>query len=194
MTTIHDIVMGPPVDGRACGGCVACCKVLGINEPDLFKPADEMCMHCTGRGCGIYPARPAMCRTWYCAWMRIPTMPAETRPDRMGVVFTLDRQPRPETPFDRLYFVGRVVDDAAALETQAARDTAAMFAQGPLPVFLAWGENRLLVYPRAELADAILKPEMTADPALVQEGLRWMEAYKPFAALADQVLRQAAKA
>ena len=71
MTTIHDLVLGPAIPARACGDCVACCRVLNIDEPDMVKPADQMCMHCTGKGCGIYDSRPNVCRVWDCAWRRI---------------------------------------------------------------------------------------------------------------------------
>jgi hypothetical protein len=68
---------------------------------------------------------------------------------------------------------------------------AGMLAYGPLPIFLTWGENRMLVYPRAPLADAILDPDGAADPALVEEGRAWMEKFAPFANLADEADRQA---
>ncbi len=191
MTTIHDLILGPALDSRPCGDCVACCQVLNIAEPDMVKPADQMCMHCTGTGCGIYDTRPTVCREWNCVWRRIDSMPPETRPDRMGVVFTIDRQADPQTPFDKLYFVGRAVSDPAALNGPHVPDVAGMLAYGPLPIFLTWGESRLLVYPRAPLADAILNPDQTADLALVEEGRIWMEKFAPFAKLADEADRQA---
>ena len=46
MTTIHDIVMGPAIQSRACGGCVACCQVLvaagGMNYPVALKAGVEL--------------------------------------------------------------------------------------------------------------------------------------------------------
>ena len=185
MKTIHDIVFGEAKPDRACGTCVACCKVLNINEPDLFKPADQLCMHCNGKGCGIYDSRPAICRTWNCAWRRIASMPIETRPDKLGVVFTLDRQANPQSLFDRLYVVGRAVDDAKALYSPETGNVAVMLAQGPLPIYLCAGEHRQLIYPREDLAAAIVNPFGPFDAALVAEGRAWAAKYEPFARLAD---------
>ncbi len=191
MTTIHDIVMGPAIEARACGDCVACCQVLNINEPDMVKPADQLCMHCTGTGCGVYASRPQVCRTWDCVWRRIDSMPPETRPDRLGVLFTIDRQAQPQTLFDRLYFVGRAVGDPTALHKTATGDVGAMLAHGPLPIFVTWEDNRKMVYPREVLAAAILDPFGPHDPALVEEGRAWMARYTPYADLADQAAKQA---
>jgi hypothetical protein len=189
MTTIHDLVLGPAIDARACGGCVACCQVLNIDEPDMVKPSDQMCMHCTGQGCSIYESRPQVCRTWNCVWRRIDTMPMETRPDQLGVLFTLDRQAEPQTPFDRLYFVARAVGDPQALKKQATLDVAHMLAHGPLPIFASWGDERQMIFPRAELAAAILDPEGGHAPGLVEEARAFMEKFEPFARLADESVR-----
>ena len=189
MTTIHDLILGPAIASRACGDCVACCQVLNINEPDMVKPADQMCMHCTGKGCGIYEARPQVCRTWDCVWRRIGTMPLETRPDHLGVLFTVDRQAEPQTPFDRLYFVARAVGAPEALGKTATTDVGVMLTHGPLPIFLSWGDERQMIYPRAELAAAILDPDGGHAPALVEEGRAFMNKFEPFARLADEAAR-----
>ena len=119
-------------------------------------------------------------------------MPPETRPDRLGVLFTIDRQSQPQTLFDRLYFVGRAVDDPTALNKTATADVGAMLAHGPLPIFVTWGEARKMVYPREALAAAILDPLGAHEPALVEEGRAWMARYTPYADLADKVAGQAA--
>jgi hypothetical protein len=191
MTTIHDIVLGAAKSDRACGDCVACCQVLNINEPEMVKPADQMCMHCTGKGCGIYDTRPSVCRTWDCVWRRIPSMPAATRPDKLGVVFTIDRQPEPQTLFDRLYFVGRAVGAPEALGKPETTDVGVMLSNGPLPVFISWGGERQMIVPRPALAAAIVDPLGPHDFTLVQEGRAWLAKYEPFARLADEATRQA---
>jgi hypothetical protein len=191
MTTLHDLVLGPAIPARACGDCVACCRVLNIDEPDMVKPADQMCMHCTGAGCGIYHSRPKVCREWDCAWRRIESMPPETRPDHLGVLCTIDRQAEPLTPFERLYFVARAVDVPEALNKGPAKDVCAMLAQGPLPIFAFWEGGRQMIYPRAELAAAILDPESGHPPALVEEGRAFMARFEPFARLAEEAVRQA---
>lgn len=192
MTTIHDIVLGPAKPQRACGDCVACCQVLNIDTPQMLKPAGQMCMHCTGKGCGVYPNRPTACREWDCAWRRVASMPPETRPDKLGVLFTIDRQAEPRSPFDRLYFVGRAVSEARALYTEDALNVASMLAAGPLPIYICAGDKRELIYPREDLAAAILHPDRPHDPALAEEGRAWMAKYEPFARLADEVAREIA--
>jgi hypothetical protein len=192
MATIHDIVLGPAKPERACGDCVACCKVLNIDEPDMLKPADHLCMHCTGKGCGIYATRPQVCRSWDCAWRRIASMPVETRPDKLGVVFTIDRQANPQTIFDRLYFVGRAVGWPGALHTENTFNVASMLAAGFLPIFISWGNERQLIYPREDLAAAILDPQGPHDPAMVEQARVWREKYEPFARLSDEVTHQLA--
>ena len=192
MTTIHDIVLGPAIADRACDDCVACCQVLNIDAPELVKPANQMCPHCTGQGCAIYDTRPQVCRTWDCVWRRIESMPLETRPDHLGVLFTIDRQADPQSVFDRLYFVARAVDEPEALKKQPTLDAAAMLAHGPLPIFACWDDERRMIYPRAELAAAILDPDGGHAPALVEEGRAFMARFEPFARLADEAVRQAA--
>ena len=142
-------------------------------------------MHCTGSGCAIYDSRPKVCRSWDCVWRRIGSMPMETRPDQLGVLFTIDRQPEPQTPFDRLYFVGRATGAPEALNRQASRDALAMLAQGPLPIFASWADGREMIFPRPEVAAAILDPAGGHAPALVAEGRAFMEKFEPFARLAD---------
>jgi hypothetical protein len=193
MTTIHDIVLGPAIPDRACGDCVACCQVLDIDEPELVKPADQMCEHCSGEGCSIHESRPQLCRDWDCVWRRIVSMPLETRPDHLGVLWTIDRQAHPRTTFDRLYVVARAVDEPEALKTGPNTDIAAMMAHGPLPIFAAWGDQRRLIYPRAELAEAILQPTRTHAPGLAAEGREFMDKFEPFARLAEESLRQAGR-
>ena len=69
-----------------------CCKLLGIT--DLEKPAARWCPHCRiGVGCGIYEARPHVCRTYACVWRtwREAGAPVEDdlRPDRCHVVIDM---------------------------------------------------------------------------------------------------------
>src|SRR5436190_15012694 len=74
-------VQGMVVEGRACGSCTLCCKVLDI--PALDKAAGKWCSHCQpGKGCGIYTARPAACRGFYCEWMISKGLGPEWRPER----------------------------------------------------------------------------------------------------------------
>ena len=72
-----------------CGGCTACCTVLGIKE--IRKPDYAPCPHLSAGGCGIYENRPTECRTYECVW-RSSNLPDELRPDRLGVILELHGQ------------------------------------------------------------------------------------------------------
>jgi len=58
----------PIIEGRSCGTCTLCCKVLSIKELD--KPQGKWCEHCdVGQGCRIYDRRPSECRDFYCGYL-----------------------------------------------------------------------------------------------------------------------------
>ena len=75
------------VAGRECGTCTACCVELTIDQPELQKLAGHVCPHCIlGQGCTIYPTRPLVCRTWFCAWRQLDWIGDALRPDRSDVL------------------------------------------------------------------------------------------------------------
>jgi hypothetical protein len=56
------------VEGRGCGSCTLCCRVLGIGE--ILKPPGQNCPDCAvGEGCTIYERRPRTCRDFYCGFL-----------------------------------------------------------------------------------------------------------------------------
>jgi hypothetical protein len=84
------------VEGRECGECTVCCKDLTVDTPTFKKLPGIACDHCIpSSGCGIYSARPDVCRTWFCGWRRIKWMDDTLRPDRSGILvrFTVDDIP-----------------------------------------------------------------------------------------------------
>lgn len=180
---LADLLYGPVHDDRPCGDCVACCIAPLIDTPEFKKAEGEVCPNCTGGGCAIYDARPGVCRTFNCAWKRIPTMPLETRPDKLGVMFTLERTLPPRNMFEHLFYVGVAVDDPRALETPLARDVLTMLSEGVLPVWVFWKGMKTLVHPNPDLADAILNPAPQRDRSLVRQGRDWLKRYAPFARL-----------
>lgn len=69
------------VTGRECGECNLCCKVIDIDVEEFRKPYNQWCQHAKPRrGCGIYPERPMVCRTWACQWLTDPTFVEEWYP------------------------------------------------------------------------------------------------------------------
>lgn len=74
------------LDKRRCGPCKACCSVLKIDTPEFRKPAQTLCPHHTGRGCGIYEIRPGVCREFLCGWRLFAELDDSWRPDLSGVL------------------------------------------------------------------------------------------------------------
>jgi hypothetical protein len=75
------------VAGRDCGACTACCVVPAIDQPDLQKPAGQICPNCIlGQGCTIYETRPLVCRRWFCAWRQLDWIGENLRPDQSDVL------------------------------------------------------------------------------------------------------------
>ena len=78
-----------PAPGRECGECSLCCKVPLIVPLD--KPAGRWCRHCTpGHGCGIWPTRPAVCRSFHCLWITDPRLGPEWKPSRAHFMIGFD--------------------------------------------------------------------------------------------------------
>ena len=179
--TLADVMFGPSRDDRSCGDCTACCVVTLIDTPELQKPEGQVCTNCTGSGCAVYDSRPGVCRTFNCAWKRIPSMPPETRPDKLGVMFTLERHLPPRNVFEHLYFVGVATGDPRALESPMAKDVILMLSEAALPVFVSHAGMKTLVHPEPHLADAIMNPAPQRDRTLVKRGRDWLKRYAPFA-------------
>jgi hypothetical protein len=79
------------VPDRECGSCTACCNDLAIVEPEMAKLPGVPCKHCIpGAGCAIYETRLRVCREYHCGWRSRPYMDESWRPDRSGVLITLE--------------------------------------------------------------------------------------------------------
>lgn len=78
------------VEGRKCGSCDMCCRVIGVDDPGLQKPPGTPCLFLNsihdGSGCcGIYNRRPAPCAQYRCMWLD-HELPDEAAPEHTGVV------------------------------------------------------------------------------------------------------------
>lgn len=83
---------------RSCNGCTACCSTTGVAA--LGKPPQCACVHETPTGCGIYGRHPYECKEYSCLW-RMGWGGEEDRPDRLGLLLHMDRDPW--HPDDLLY-------------------------------------------------------------------------------------------
>ena len=166
---------GDLAPGRECGDCTACCKISAINAPTLTKPAGVMCPHSTGSNCSIYADRPEPCRTFFCLWRRVGAMPDELRPDRIGVMFTIETIAQPSNPFERQFVIGRAVNSLADFETPGAKAALQTFiTRGDLPVWLSFQQERRLLHPYPALRDAILQ-QSSPPPALAADVRLWRQ-------------------
>jgi hypothetical protein len=74
-----------------CGGCTACCDIIGIRE--LGKPYYARCIHKSEHGCNVYQNRPASCADWRCGWhVRLLGDGTEFRPDVCGIMLQLEAE------------------------------------------------------------------------------------------------------
>jgi len=167
------------VADRQCGECMVCCSYMYINAPGLKKPADVLCDNCiVDKGCQIYDSRPNVCRTWHCLWRRVQTMSPELRPDKSGVIFSLNISYEPRHILENAYIVCMALADPSVFDTPAVSCMLDMFINdGSLPVWLSFQGSKTLAYPKPELADAIANPYTTIHKDLLEEGKIWSDRY-----------------
>ena len=132
-----------------------------------------MCQHCSGSNCTIYEDRPTQCRDFYCLWRRVGTMPDQLRPDRTGVMFTIEGNPQPQNPFEKVFVIARALNSVADFDKPIIREALNVFvSKGDLPVWLSFNQERRLFHPRAEVRDAILGGQAPSGP-LADEVRLW---------------------
>ena len=137
---------GGLVLGRSCGACTACCRVPAIAV--LAKPAGVLCRHSTGMACGIYQDRPEACARWHCLWRKIGALPDELRPDRSGVMFTIESRAPCADVLEGACIVGRAVNGARAFASVEVTEAFAMFTrEGSLPVWKVSGRKAIIMHP-----------------------------------------------
>jgi hypothetical protein len=174
-------LQGDGLTRRSCGGCVECCVALHVDLPELQKPPGVPCRHLTGGGCGIYDSRPSLCRVWHCLWRRTLAFPDLARPDRCGVIFSL--QPVYDLPW-RDVVVARALNSMDDFETPVVRAALDLIVESEqFPVDLVFRYKHRLLFPEAELADAILYPQLTPHAHLLERADRlrrqWVLAEQP---------------
>lgn len=74
-------------NGRTCGDCTLCCKLLPV--PEIGKLASHKCSHQRHTGCTVYHDTkrgfPISCAVWSCMWLLDSDLNC-LRPDRSGYV------------------------------------------------------------------------------------------------------------
>lgn len=171
--------LGPLVAGRTCGDCTICCTVLRIDTAELDKPAGTPCVHTSGLGCAIHATRPQLCRAWFCGWRRLATMPAAARPDRSGLLVSLDYEKSPRNCLEGVAIVVRSLTGRAAFEGRLAEDLLDTLCGQLVPVWLHDGAQKVLVHPDGEIAAFIFSGE-PPPPDLRDEVAAWRSRYAMF--------------
>jgi hypothetical protein len=129
-----------PIPGRACGACTACCTEMAVNDPELVKPANRVCIHLReGQGCAVHDRLNATCRHWYCGW-RFLHLSDALRPDLSHVLLSPELGTAPGFQKGGLRLV--LLDkDRAALGNAELVTFIARCVLGGVPIFLSWGEG-----------------------------------------------------
>ena len=177
---LETMLLGPVLADRACGDCAACCTVLTVDTPDFKKRAGTPCGHLVSRGCGIHAERPHICRTWFCAWRRVATMPEDARPDRSGLLVSLDFQREPRNCFEGVSINVRAIGGSGTMDTGMAATILDSVCDQLVPVWFSDGSEKMLMHPEREVAGLVLSGE-TAPPHLRAEVAAWRERFAVFA-------------
>jgi len=176
---IETRLLGPVLADRACGDCTACCIALTVDTPDFSKPAGTPCRHLTSEGCGIHAVRPHICRTWFCAWRRVAAMPDNARPDRSGLLVSLNFVREPRNCFEGVSINVRLLPGSAALDNGMAATILDVLCDRLVPVWFSDGSRKMLMHPDAEVAGLVLSGE-DAPAHLRDEVAAWRRNYGVF--------------
>lgn len=178
---LETALLGPVLADRTCGDCVACCTVLNVDTPDFKKPAGTPCIHLSGQGCGIHAVRPHICRTWFCAWRRVAALPDEARPDRSGLLVSINFVREPRNCLEGVSINVRALAGSNAIETGMAQTVLDILCDQLVPVWFSDGSRKMLMHPEDDVARLVISGE-PAPAHLADEVAAWRERYAVFAA------------
>ena len=178
---LETTLLGPVLPDRSCGDCTACCTELTVDTPEFAKPAGTPCVHLSGQGCGIHAVRPRICRTWFCAWRRVASLPDEARPDRSGLLVSLNFVSQPQNCLEGVSINVRVLAGSDAIANGMAATVLDSVCDQLVPVWFSDGSKKMLMHPDAEVARFVLSGD-PAPPHLQDEVAAWRERYGVFGA------------
>jgi len=180
-TDLETMLLGPVLADRSCGECTACCTVLTVDTPDFKKPAGTPCTQLAAQGCAIHAVRPDICRTWFCAWRRVAGMPDDARPDRSGLLVSLNFVHEPRNCFEGVSINVRAMDGSDAIENGMAGAVLDSLCDKLIPVWFSDGSKKMLMHPENDVAGLVMSGE-PAPAHLRDEVAAWRERYGVFAA------------
>ncbi len=177
---LETAMLGPVLADRSCGDCTACCTTLTVDTPDFAKPAGVPCVHLTTGGCGIHPVRPGICRTWFCVWRRDAGLPDEARPDRSGLLVSLNFVRAPQNCLEGVSINVRLLPGSDAIRNGMAAAMLDRLCDRLIPVWFSDGAKKMLMHPDNDVARLILSGD-APPPTLRDEVAAWRERYGAFA-------------
>ncbi len=176
---LETTLLGPVLPGRDCGDCTACCSVLTVDTPEFKKPPGVACVHVTDGGCAIHAVRPTICRTWFCGWRRVAALPDAARPDRSGLLVSLNFVRAPQNCFEGVSINIRLMPGSDAIGSGMAGRVLDALCGGLVPVWFSDGARKMLMHPDREVAALVLSGD-PAPAALRGEVAAWRERYGMF--------------
>ncbi|MDM7955248.1 YkgJ family cysteine cluster protein [Blastomonas sp.] len=176
---LETVLLGPVLADRDCGACTACCTVLTVDTPDLKKPAGTPCEKLTAHGCSIHAVRPPICRTWFCAWRRVAAMPEEARPDRSGLLVSVNFVREPRNPLEAVSLNVRAMRDQAGIDPALTQRVLDSLCDGLVAVWYSDGSRKMLLHPDNDVAQLVLSGN-PSPPHLEQEVAAWRQRYGAF--------------
>ncbi|MEG3174705.1 YkgJ family cysteine cluster protein [Sphingomonas sp. RB3P16] len=179
-TDLETLLLGPVLADRECGACTACCTVLTVDTPDFKKPAETPCVHLGAQGCGIHAVRPRICRTWFCAWRRIARLPDAARPDRSGLLVSLNFVNAPQNCLEGVSINVRALPGSTAIADGMAATVLDSVCDQTVPVWFSDGTRKMLMHPENAVASLVISGE-PAPAHLADEVRAWRERYGMFA-------------
>lgn len=178
-TDLETLLLGPVLPDRECGECVACCITLKVDTPEFSKPAGTPCRQLTPRGCSIHAVRPPICRTWFCAWRRVAQLPDEARPDRSGLLVSINFDRAPRNCFEAVCISVRTLPGSDAIASGMAARVLDILCTQLVAVWFSDGSKKMLMHPEDDVARLVVSGEVP--PAhLADEVAAWRRSYAAF--------------
>ena len=178
-TDLETLLLGPVLPDRDCGGCTVCCVTLKVDTPEFSKPAGTPCQQLTPQGCSIHAVRPPICRTWFCAWRRVAELPDEARPDRSGLLVSINFERAPRNCFEGVCISVRTLPGSDAIASGMAARVLDTLCTQLVAVWFSDGAKKMLMHPEDDVARLVVSGD--APPAhLADEVAAWRERYAAF--------------
>ena len=162
---------------KTCGACSVCCKETMVELDGALKLAGVMCPHAAPpSGCGIYEARPHICRAYFCGWHHLPSLGDEWRPDRSEVLISFRKGAAPDGLMDGVEF--ELVGSPERITWLPLVEYIATLIVDAVPVYLSLpgepGFQSPWVYLNdiAELRQGLARRDFAATTAVLQQALQ----------------------